>query len=103
MANSADRDQLVSEEALIWIYTVCKGRVYPGSAGQGLKVLSNLSQLNSNLISTIFGCKKSLFWSYELALRLKANVGLHVSRVVFVPQTCVFFFRNPRRMNGDPV
>ena len=22
---------------LIWIYTVCKGRVYPGSAGQGLK------------------------------------------------------------------
>ena len=21
---------------LIWIYTVCKGRVYPGSAGQGL-------------------------------------------------------------------
>ena len=23
---------------LIWIYTVCKGRVYPGSAGQGLIV-----------------------------------------------------------------
>ena len=22
---------------LIWIYTVCKGRVYPGSAGQGLR------------------------------------------------------------------
>ena len=22
--------------SLIWIYTVCKGRVYPGSAGQGL-------------------------------------------------------------------
>ena len=33
MANSADPDQLAS---LIWIYTVCKGRVYPGSAGQGL-------------------------------------------------------------------
>ena len=31
MANSADIDQLA-----IWIYTVCKGRVYPGSAGQGL-------------------------------------------------------------------
>ena len=30
MANSADPDQL------IWIYTVCKGRVYPGSAEQGL-------------------------------------------------------------------
>ena len=24
---------------LIWIYTVCKGRVYPGSAGQGLKCI----------------------------------------------------------------
>ena len=23
---------------LIWIYTVCKGRVYPGSAGQGLRL-----------------------------------------------------------------
>ena len=29
MENSADPDQLAS-------YTVCKGRVYPGSAGQGL-------------------------------------------------------------------
>ena len=35
MANSADPDQLASSD-LIWIYTVCKGRVYPGSAGQGL-------------------------------------------------------------------
>ena len=25
---------------LIWIFTVCKGRVYPGSAGQGLTVLT---------------------------------------------------------------
>ena len=24
---------------LIWIYTVCKGRVYPGSAGQGLSTM----------------------------------------------------------------
>ena len=34
MANSADPDQFRSQ--LIWIYTVCKGRAYPGSAGQGL-------------------------------------------------------------------
>ena len=27
---------------LIWIYTVCKYRVYPGSAGQGLIILSYL-------------------------------------------------------------
>ena len=31
MANSADPVQL------IWIYTVCKGRVYPGSAEQRLR------------------------------------------------------------------
>ena len=41
MANSADPDQLASSarsrSQLIWIYTVCKGREYPGSAGQGLK------------------------------------------------------------------
>ena len=37
MANSADLDQLASSEAVIWIYTVCKGRTYPGSARQGLK------------------------------------------------------------------
>ena len=36
MANSADPDQLASSEQLIWIYTVCKGRVFPGLAGQGL-------------------------------------------------------------------
>ena len=27
---------------LIWIYTVCKGRIYPGSAGQGLKKYSQM-------------------------------------------------------------
>ena len=36
MTNSADPDQLASEEANICIYTVWKGRVYPGSAGQRL-------------------------------------------------------------------
>ena len=35
MANSGDPDQLASEQ-LIWIYIVCKWKVYPGSAGQGL-------------------------------------------------------------------
>ena len=34
MANSADPDQFRSQ--LIRIYTVCKGRTYPGSAGLGL-------------------------------------------------------------------
>ena len=29
--------QIQIRSQLIWIYTVCKGRVYQGSAGQGLK------------------------------------------------------------------
>ena len=35
MTNSADPDQFWSQ--LIWIYTVCKGSVYPCSAEQGLR------------------------------------------------------------------
>ena len=35
MANSADPDGFFRSQ-LIWIYTVCKDRVYLGSAGQGL-------------------------------------------------------------------
>ena len=38
MANSADPDLFRSQ--LILIYTVGKDRVYPGSAGQGLKIQS---------------------------------------------------------------
>ena len=37
MANSVDPDQLASSE-LIWIYTVCKGRAYSGSAGLGWSI-----------------------------------------------------------------
>ena len=44
MANSADPDQLASEEQLIWIYTVCTGRVYPGSAGPGLIFIKWIGQ-----------------------------------------------------------
>ena len=36
MANSVDPDQLASKKELIWIYTVCKGRLCRGSAGQWL-------------------------------------------------------------------
>ena len=42
MANSADPDQFRSH--LIWIYTICKDRVYLGSAGLGLiNILSYFS------------------------------------------------------------
>ena len=30
------RDAIFFRSQLIWIYTICKGRVYLGSAGQGL-------------------------------------------------------------------
>ena len=33
---------------LIWIYTVCKGRVYPGSEGQGLK---HSARISSNFVN----------------------------------------------------
>ena len=36
MSDSADPGQLTSRSQLIWINTNCKGRVYSGSAGQGL-------------------------------------------------------------------
>ena len=44
MVNSADPDVGFFRSQLIWIYTVCKCRVYPGSAGLGLKV-DNWAQL----------------------------------------------------------
>ena len=41
MLTSIDPDHLVVfRSQQIWINTVCKGRVYPGSAGQGLKYQS---------------------------------------------------------------
>ena len=47
MANSADSDR-----QLIWIYTVCKGGVYPGSAGQGLKQINAGSLAEWLVLST---------------------------------------------------
>ena len=71
MANSADPDQC----QVIWIYTVCKGRVYPGSAGQGLSIKLNIS--SHFKISFLFFWKKppkkttELDWSCESSLYLK--------------------------------
>ena len=48
MPNSVDTDQSASEEAkLIWIYTVCKGKAYPSSAGPALKYLTALRRLGT--------------------------------------------------------
>ena len=40
--NSHTKRQTVQSQ-LIWIYTVCKCRIYPGSAGQGLKLRTNIN------------------------------------------------------------
>ena len=52
MANSADPDQLASSESLpffrsqlIWIYTVCKGRAYLGSADKGFLIGSRITDI----------------------------------------------------------
>ena len=55
MTNSADPDCW-----LLQIYTVCKGRVYPGSAGQGLAFVENEETIN------IFKIKKKIIWRSEL-------------------------------------
>ena len=66
MTKSADPIQLASEEAnwigsalfviksfwrsqLIWTYTVCKGRIDLGSAGQGLTFQANKSTLSRDM------------------------------------------------------
>ena len=46
MTNSADPDLF----QLIWIYTVCKDRVYPDSAGQGLTLSTLLAKSDDKLI-----------------------------------------------------
>ena len=52
---------------MIWIYTVCKGRVYLGSAGQGL----TLSMLGKNFSSNIF--KYFFLFSQKTGLKFYAN------------------------------
>ena len=57
MANSADPDQLAS--SLIWIDTICKGRVYPGSAGQELMANSAEPEKPTDRIYTV--CKGRVY------------------------------------------
>ena len=40
----------IQRSQLIWIYTVCKGRAYPGSAGQGLSVKLEQYSLSSKAL-----------------------------------------------------
>ena len=61
MANSADSDQLASSEAN-WsgVYTVCKSRVYPGSAGQGLKADNSVNTVSAAFWKWIYTERKEV-------------------------------------------
>ena len=51
---------------LIWIYTVCQNRVYPGSAGQGLRSVERhgrfLMKENTFVTSCLFSCTPAHSW-----------------------------------------
>ena len=74
MTNSADPDQLAS------IYTVCNGRVYPGSAGLGLKAV----YIHFAVIVLKFGTPifllKSLMLLFVLRFYSLVNPMGHVER-----------------------
>ena len=73
---------------MIWIYTVCKGRVYPGSAGLGLKIACR-KPLQTMIESHIL---QNLTWDYSIykdpALGDKAS--MYVAHCYFFYKTVVF-------------
>ena len=75
MANSVDPDQLASSEANWSGSTVCNGRVYPGSAGQGLTFTTLLATGNSavdkSVIFSHFSQKIGLDISCKLSICMK--------------------------------
>ena len=47
---------------MVWIYTVCKGRVYPGSAGQGLSAGMDVPDRVPDMVH--FTPKTDIFFSF---------------------------------------
>ena len=89
MVNSAYPDQLASRNQLIWIYTVCKDMVYPGSAGQGLiarlykqlkkktKLWFILQKITGRKCATLSGTVPTSFWHFaDVSLRHFTDVRL---------------------------
>ena len=90
MANSADPDQLASSTDLDLHF--CKGRVYPGSAGQGLRGLDTFGRFsailykgNNFMTSYLPSCTLSPFWK-----------EIYSKRKEFAPTGSKFF---PVRVN----
>ena len=89
MTNSADPDQLASSEAIWSGHTVCKGRIYPGSAGQGLDIFSERDHMicfsSSNLYVHQFVANVAFFFKfydkYGKALRCPNTLGKYCKLV----------------------
>ena len=80
MANSADPDQLASSDGffrsqLIWIYTVCKDRTYPGSAGQGLSIQNDIG-LDSSFESLLKVIKFLVFLCNFIKFWIKISISI---------------------------
>ena len=76
MANSADPDQFRSQ--LIWSYSVCKDRVYPGSAGQGLNFVESMNECYEGTIQHCLVFKLRLFQRYFVAFALSIQIDRSV-------------------------
>ena len=67
--NSADPDQLTSQ--LVCIYTDCKGRAYPGSAGFALTLSLVIDQ--STIIASLAIKMRLTFHDYLLSMKNNKN------------------------------
>ena len=88
---------------MIWIYTVCKYRVYLGSAGQGLSGLSDrITRINIYSLETGTSLQTTLKHSNEYTrvfifsekIRLDIAVDTHeMSILILSKKENVFYFR----------
>ena len=70
---------------LIWIYTVCKGRVYLGSAGQGLNQPPKRGR--SWFCTCTYLLAEKISCSAELSMKIFYNLGAYCLSTVFATST----------------
>ena len=76
---------------MIWIYTVCKDRVYPGSAGQGL-MLCMLGTISADNVFEIF----CLIVSQKISDNISETFCLVSQKIGFVCLCCCFTAQSTR-------
>ena len=99
--------QALLQKQLIWIYTVFKGRTYPGSAGLGVNIIRGIVRILQfffyQIITLIIICSDNLFLTTQIYLKelTKQNFPqfayymvkcLHRSRLEDYQDMFVFFF-----------